>query len=495
MPTVINNEALIEEGFYLEKDLKNVQENIASEGKNIYEANDEISKLVEELEEANIKLNLSMKLTKIDKLLGKIKLYNETEKYTEINNILNAIQLLVDDPEDAIIRRLDMYKNLKTRLALERGNMLKNLECRFNNLVQMKEKSFQKTRAITMIVTKNQDKLFDCANAITESEYDFTTMTDFFMSNIFEPIISRAVSYEVTESENDYSMNLSYSTEPIAAELRPNHVTVFSNIANILNFLVCMNIQLETKEFFLAHIFENHRKELFELIFNECLVHSIPKTFEEKSKCTMTEDIARLSVLFVETNFLKPASDESESDEKLESYSHKVDDLFYQQFTKNIQASASELLKRDLHDMMLISEDTTISTNTPLTFPRSMISKSTLELVRLLEKIIKQAIACSEDDEKQTNLMNAVKTVLENYTFTIQLHHSKFMSKIPQQSALFYNNCMYLSNWLTSNRDTDHCSLDQVGEDLENQGWEILEVQIAKQKIQLLEILNEFGKN
>ena len=493
MPTVISNEALIEEGQNFEEEVKNLQDNLKNETKNIYEANDEISKLVEDLEASNMKLKLSMKLMKIDKLLAKIKYLSEAENYSEINKVLNKIQLMLSDPSDTIIRRLDMHKNLKARLRFEQSNMMKKLEERFNSLVQMKEKSFQKTKAVTMAITKEDGKLVECIKAIIESDYDFKTITDFMMSNIFEPIICRAVSLSVTETEKDYTMSLSFSTEPITDELRPNYAAVFTNIRNVLFYLINMNICLDDDNFFLAFIFQDRRKEFLDMIFNKCLIHSIPKTFEEKKQCTMNSDIVKLSTLFVEHNFFVESTEDDKL-EQLEDYSDKVNELFYQQFTKTIQTSASDLLKRDLHDMMLISEDTTLSTVTPLTFPRSMVSKSTLELIRLLEKIVNEANSCMDDSEKQNNLMLSIKAVLENYAFAVQLHHSKFMSKIPQQSALFYNNCMYLSNWISKNRETEYYGMDQVVEDLEKHGWEILECQIAKQKIQLLEILGEFGK-
>lgn len=490
LPCIINNESLIEEGSHYENELINMKQNLNNEATNMYQANDEISKFVEELEVTNMKLNLSMKLLKIDRMLEKIKQHNESENYEKINHILNNIQLVVNDPEDKIIRRLDMYENLKARLLHERDNMLKNLEIRLKNLVQMKEKSFLKTRSINMNITKDSKKLLDCANALIGADFDFVEIIHFFMSKVFEPIVSRGVSLEIAESDKDFTMNLSYSTEAISDNLRPSYAAVFANIRQVLMYLHNMNQQLNTGEFFLARMFEDRRKDLLEMIFNDCLVHSIPKTFEEKNQCTMSADIAKLSQVFTELNFFPVGSGES-----LEDYTQKVNQLFYEQFTKNIQASASELLKRDLHDMMLISEDTTLSTNTPMTFPRSMVSKSTLELVRMLEKIIKQAQNSADDKDKQCNLLIAIKTVLENFTFTVQLHHSKFMSKIPQQSALFYNNCMYLSNWVTATRETEHCEgMEEVVDDLEKQGWEILELQIAKQKIQLLEILGAFGE-
>lgn len=483
MPTIVNNESLLDEGKRFGEELSSVEQNLNNDL--MYQANDEISKHVEELDEAKLKLSLSLKLMKIEKLLGKIKLYNEMKKYAEISSTINAIQLLVNDPEDRIIRRLDMYQNLKARIATERDNMLRNLEKRFHDMVHIKAKSFLKTRAITMKITKDNVKLAASANAIIDTDYNFQSLADSFMNNIFEPVISRAVSLEIGENEQSFSLSLSYSTEVITDELRPNYGAVFANLRNILSFLLNMNVQLKTGDYFLAYIFDSHRQQLQELIFNNCLAHSIPKTFEEMNQCTMKADITKLSQLFAESNFFSESSEP-----QLEDYAAKVDELFYQEFTKTIQASVSELLKRDLHDMMLIDEDSTLSTTTPLTFPRSMVSKSTLELIRLLEKIIKQ----TDDANNQSNLMMSIRSVLENYTFTIQLHHSKFMSKIPQQSALFYNNCMYLSNWVSTIREMSNCKMDHLTSSLESQGWEVLECQIAKQKIQLLEILSAFGE-
>lgn len=491
MPAVISNETLLDEGSHFEHELLNLKQNLNNQTKDMYQANDEISKLVEELEEVNLKLKLSLKLMKIDKLLQKIKQYHETEKYSEINGAINKIQLLLNDPEDFhIIRRLDMYPTLKARLVQERNSMLKSLENRFNNLVQTKEKSFLKTRSVVMSISKDNAKLVDCANAIVDSDYELKEIIKFLMEKVFEPIISRAVSLEVAEDEKEFSMSLSYSIEPITDELRPSYSAAFINIRQVLSYFLNMNVQLQSGEYFLPHIFQDCRSQLLNLIFNECLVHSIPTTFDAKNKCTMKEDIKKLSETFEELNFFPAIEDEP----KLEDYAAKVDELFYSEFSKSIQSSASDMLKRDLHDMMLVSEDTTISTQTPLTFPRSMVSKSTFELIRFIETIIRQSTTADGDSDKQNNLMLAVRSVLQNFTFTVQLHHAKFMSKIPQQSALFYNNCMYLANWVTSNLDTDHYGMDQIVDGLQKQGWEVLELQITKQKIQLLELLAEFGK-
>lgn len=309
----------------------------------MYQASDEISKLVEELEEENLKLNFSLKLMKIDQMLGKINSYNEAQKYAEANRTINSILLLLNDPDDKIIRRLDLYKNLKQRLANEQSTVLSNLDTRFKELIQLKEKSFLKTRSIVINTTKDNAKLVECANAIVESDYDFKTFTDFFFNNVFEPIMTRAVSLEVDKAENGgiYKMSLSYSIEQITEDLRPNYAVVFTNIRHVLFYLLNMNVKLNTGEFFMGHIFQDRRSELLELIFNKCLIHSIPTTFEEKNQCTLNVDILKMSRTFLELHFFSDSPDVEGAN--LEDYTKKIDKLFYEQFTRNIQVSVSEV--------------------------------------------------------------------------------------------------------------------------------------------------------
>jgi protein transport protein DSL1/ZW10 len=473
----------------LEDELFNLKRSLEDETSSMYQANDEISKMVEELFETQLKLVISMKLVKIDKYMEKIRQSNDAKDYSEINTYINKIQLLIDDPQDKIFRRLDIYENLKKRLSFEKENLQKKLETQFNSLVSLRSKSFPKTKAINVVISKDLEALVETTNSMIEIDYNFNETADYMMKNIFEPVVSRAVSVEFVENGKDISMTFSYSTGEISDDLRPNHTTVFTNINHVLCFFMHMNIMMKNEEFLFPYILKDRYDDFLRMILDECLVHSIPTTFEERDQSTLTKDIEELSKLFVKCNF-------KEGKENLEKYPAEIDKLFYKKFIKNITSKSAEILKRDLHDMIMVSEDTTLSTETPLTFPKSMISKSTLEVVRLLEKIIAEAKKCDESsNEKRQNLLIAVKAVLENYPFSIQLHHSRFMSQIPQQSALFYNNCMYLSNWAMNNRDTENCpGIEVVSEDLETQGLEILEVQIAKQKIQLIDVLKEFGK-
>lgn len=497
-----NNEHFIDEGDLLKDELTNFQENLQNETKNkIYSAHDELSKHIEELEESELGLNISMKLMKIDTLLQKINQLNESENYSKINKVLTSISILINDPNDKIIRKLEMYKNLKLRLLQEQEKMVFNLEKRFSEIITMKEKSFPNMKSVTITITKNSIKIVDTVNALIYADYDLSKVTMFLMDNVFEPIISRAVSLEINQNEKEFLLNLSYSMKPVTDELRPNYKTIFDNLKQTLQFLVNMNIQLvnnQTKQsqYLLEMMFQTKRDDLFEVLFNDCIIHAIPETIEEKENSTLMEDILKLNDLFIEIKFFdgNVGATVNCADNKLKSYAQNVEDLFNKQFSKNILASSSELLKRDLHDMILVSEESSAASacNSPLIFPRSMISKSTTDFIKLLDRIIQQANG--QDNELSKNLFASIASALENYSFTIQLHHSKFLSKIPQQSALFYNNCMYLSHWISTNKEIENQNFENVAKTLQEQGMEIFECQVTKQKIQLLEILKNYGE-
>lgn len=490
MPGVVSNEELLGEGDILQTEMRSLQENLKNETRNMHSANDQISKIVEDLEETQTALRVTLKLVKIDAIMQKIKLLNESKKFKNIHNQLNLLEAIVEDPEDKIIRRLDCIKSLKHRITVERCNLKSNLENDFNRLIQLKEKNFPKTRAVTCIISKNVEEIVDCIHALVECGFVFESFIEFLMKNVFGPVVSRAVSLDIKENDRDFIMSLSYSTEPVTDDLRPTYPIVVHNLEEILTFFINMNIVDSEGHHFLATTFQEERIKVMDMLFNNCLKFCIPKTFEEKAKCTMKEDIHKLSQIFLTLHF----SDEEELD-LVNKLCDKIDDHFHQQFTENVQTSASELLKRDLHDMILISDDATFTTSTPLTFPKAMISKSTLELIKLLERMLQQANECEKTDvEKRKNLLDTIKNVLENYTFTVQLHHSQLLTKIPQQSALFYNNCHYLSNWILTNKEFQVNGAGSVVNDLKRQGEEFFDCQVAKQKIQLLDILKDFGK-
>jgi len=82
----------------------------------------------------------------------------------------------------------------------------------------------------------------------------------------------------------------------------------------------------------------------------------------------------------------------------------------------------------------------------PFVFPRCAVSKSTQELLDLIVVMMEQAAQASEVCAKR--LYYTARNVFELYMAIVPLHFKTILECLPQQVALFHNNCMYLAHFL-----------------------------------------------
>lgn len=107
-----------------------------------------------------------------------------------------------------------------------------------------------------------------------------------------------------------------------------------------------------------------------------------------------------------------------------------------------------------------------------------------------MEKVIKQAT--NTEKETSDRLLSTVSIILDRYLTEVPTYHEKLLAKIPQQTALFHNNSMYLAYWLTKNSDKDIDEYSTITRALQHQGTEQFMCQIKNQRSQLMEILQNF---
>ena len=93
LPTFSTNAAYFEEGNIILQNIQNLQDDLEGETKNnIYGAHDELSKVLEELEEIKLSLEVSIKLLKIDTLMEKITQLEEKGEFSKINYTIQVSQ-------------------------------------------------------------------------------------------------------------------------------------------------------------------------------------------------------------------------------------------------------------------------------------------------------------------------------------------------------------------------------------------------------------------
>lgn len=513
--SMTNNGVYLSQAEHLTREVERLVETIETDTKSdLLSVAEDVQQHLCELEELRIGLRISKRILGIDELFTELDEIKSSQQFTRIRAIIKSLHEQIFDVQDEeIFKRLDCYKNIKIRWHIENEMLLNTLQDRFDALVQLSEKSFQNTKCITVKISKNEDALREILAMLFETNFNTQRICTFLMNNVFEPIITKPVSMEVndkddaantptlttTQSVDEFStITLSFSTKSMmnsdSMSLRPNYKIVFKHLCRVmkcLRSLVANNVSVYQ---ILAHNIGEH---FFKLIINECLTYAIPETIDDMSTSTLVSDVKNFDTFLQTISF---QLNESAGSQLIE-FSERIDVIFKKRFCLSILKSAVAIMHKDLHDMQIVDE-------AKETFPRCMVSRSTFELIDLMEKVLKEAIDATENataksldayviEDIQERLRSTIPMILERYLVEVIEAHGKLLQTIPQQTALFHNNCLYLAWWLSNiecNEDSP-IPLDRSNVlilELQELGSKQFALQINNQRSQLLEILKEF---
>lgn len=509
------NGVYLSQAEHLSKEVEKLVETIETDTKSdLLSVAEDVQQYLCELDELRIGLRLNKRILNIDELFMELDEVKSSQQFTRIRSIIKSLQELIFDAQDEeIFKRLDCYKNIKIRWHIENEMLLNTLQDRFDALVQMSEKIFQNTKCITVKISKNTDALKEILAMLFTSNFNTQRICTFLMNNVFEPIIMKPVSLDVIDKEEPIdvtlvaaaqsieeftTITLSFSTKKLGCNdtlnLRPNYKIVFKHLCRALTCLRSLVINNISIYKILANNIGEH---FFKLIINECLTYAIPDTIDDMSTSTLVTDVKNFDGFLQTINFRK---DDTVKNHLIE-FSERIDVIFKKRFCLNILKSAVVIMHKDLHDMQIVDE-------AKATFPRCMVSRSTFELIDLMEKVLKEAIDAVENatgkslesyiiEDIQERLRSTIPMILERYLTEVVEAHGKLLQTIPQQTALFHNNCLYLAWWLGK----IECMVDSPIQldrsnvlilELQELGSKQFALQINNQRSQLLEILKEF---
>lgn len=509
-----NNGIYIEQAEHLAKEVDDLVQNIESDTRNdLMMLSEDVQQYLTELRELTIGLRLNKRILKIDELF--VRLEEVKDNCRQRQSILNEMRELITDEEDEdIFKRTECYKNIKIRWQLETQMLLNTLQTQFDHLVQIKERTFQSTKSSTIKVTKNRDALQEIVQMLYQSNFNTKRLCTFLLNNIFEPIITKPVSLEVIEKkepssledrlEEDFStLTLSFSTRPLVTaddlNLRPNYKTVFQQITQAFEHLCHLNVLLAPERSFFDVFADAFGADLIRLIINECLSHAIPETIDGMGSSTLVSDILEFDAFLKKIEF----KFDEQTKEKLIDFSERVEIIFKKRFCLNIVKKAVEFMHKDLHDMQVIEE-----IKPGHKFARCMVSRSTFEIIQLMEQVLKEANEVEQSEPKsvdtyviddiQERLRSTIPMILERYVTAVPEKHEKMLVTFPQQTALFHNNCLYLAWWLSKTQTSTSIQFERCSSivvELQELGQKYFSCQIQNQHKQLFEILKEFGKS
>lgn len=508
---VIENNEYLDQADGLSREVEKLLDGIDRDAKDeILAAADDVQRYLRELEEIRVGLRVSQRLLRIDSLFQALADLKQQQSYSETRDTINELRDAMFDEEDKeIMRELACFQNMKLKWHVEHETLLATLQSQFNSLVQLQEKVFQNTKCVTVKVSNDKVALQDILYMLFETNFNAQRLYTFFMKNVFEPIITRPVSFEINKIDSkedrpgiEYNnFTLSFSTKPYnygeSTNLRPNYKHVFNHLSKVMNNLSNINIHLPNEKFVFHQMAERIGEEFYKLLINECLTYAIPETIEGLSSSELAKEIKDFDQLLKNHHF---TSDDTET--KLIEFADKIDVIFKKRFCLNIVKSAVDIMRKDLHEMHVVDE-----TKSSGSFPRCMVSRNTFELIDLMEKVLREANDLSGKQVEeyvltdiQERLQSTIPMILEQYAAETINAHGKFLQTIPQQTALFLNNCTYLAWWLNNcGKDSEEHFIqierrDIIVSSLQENGSKQFALQISNQRTQLMEILKEFGK-
>lgn len=480
-----NTEFLVDEGEKLTREVDDVMQNTALEAKSeLYAASEELRQVLQELEEIKVGCSSSQKLLKISELFENLETAKGENEYLLVMDLIGKLKSYIEDPTDKILPKLECFPKIKLKYHIENEMLIHNLNKQFEKLVQFSEKQFQSTKAVILKISKDKCELSDIVVALFNVRYNPQQISNFLIESCFEPIITKPVSIGEVEDPNFYTFNLSYSLKDLGSNLRPNYAMVLQNVEKLIVWLNHMNISIFENVNVFQKLSEHIKERLLAMILSECFEYAVPETIDEMENSTLVEDIKKFNSFLLEQQLI------NETDGQLLNYSENIWNFFQVKFCKNIFESAVEIMHKDLHEMVAVGDKvaTESTTNLPFLFPKCMVSRTTLDLINLMEKVLRQSK--SSPDDIDNRLLKTVSLIMNKYLNEVPIYHEKLLQEIPQETALFHNNCMYLAHWLSKNNECEKYNL--VQQSLQTLGTEHFMSQVKNQKTQITGILKEF---
>lgn len=500
------NNGLLEQGDNLSVELDSLYKKLDVDSKEgILAAANDVQNYLTEMEELRIGFRINHRLVRIDSLFRELELNRGAEQITSVHSVLQQLKESIFEHDDhEIFMQLDCYQNMKNRYQTERETFSTLLMEMFEKGFHMEERSFQTSKCM-LIKISHDVKLQQVLYLLLKTTFNVNRLYTFFMNNVFEPILTRPVSFEVkaakdAQDHTEYTViEVSFSTKQIGSgerSLRANYKHVFNHLTKMFNALKPINIVLPNKKRFVRGMADKIANEFYDLLISECLEYSIPERIDDLCSSELAKDVKAFDEFLKATEFY---SDTTAN--KLNEFIEKIDVIFKKRFCLDILNRAVQIMRKDLHEMQVV-EETSGNGN----FPRCMVSRSTFELINLMQQVLKESesITAKSVDayvlaDIKERLRETIPTILQRYPSEILDAHGKLLQTIPQQAALFHNNCTYLAWWFSRcDIDDTECTstfvCDTTNSHLQEYGSKQFATQISNQRAQLQEILRGFGK-
>ncbi|EDW06154.1 centromere/kinetochore protein zw10 [Drosophila mojavensis] len=505
MPNHTSPDIFLEKATILGDEINELLATVGEEGlAALNDASAELAKSSKDLREILLELRVSEHILKLDDLFQCVEEAKANKDCLVVFDLMGKLRSLIysDSTDSAdvapeverLFQTLDCYESIKVKYHVQAHLLQQNLQERFDHLVQLNCKTFPNSKCVTLLISKDEAQLQDIVSALFQERYNPAKLCNFLLEHCIEPLILKPVSVEYNEAAKDDShiqLTLSYSIkdqDAASALLRPNYKDVFDHFRLLLQTLSGINSNLNGTQHVFTVIGDQVKDRMLQLLVEECLIPAVPETMDEYNSSTLCADVLQFEHLLADSYLINP-----EVDCALTEFTKEFDTYYRNRLSARVLATAREIIQRDLQDMVLVAPNN-LSANVasdPFLFPRCMISKSAQDFVKLMDRVLRQPTDKTAESTPDP-LAGVVAQLLETYIDEVPKVHKKLLQSIPQQSALFHNNCQYLTHWVAQHANNGIESYPSLVKMLQSTATKHLRVQLNYQQSILMDIMSGF---
>ncbi|XP_001605971.1 centromere/kinetochore protein zw10 homolog [Nasonia vitripennis] len=450
-PNLKPDEILLEKSEMLVGNMRHLQNRINDQMKvKLLSSSEELQTLSQELKEYNYSLFLSNQLLEIHKAFESIESYksNKVKQYTSAAiTLVQLHQLVIENDSD--IRQLNIYESIKHEYQSMYDSFISEVTALWQEKVFWSDEKESKN-TVSLHINGDSDELTDITNAlhhVNRLTRCIETLSSKLLLNFIDPLVHCECSVECTDK--------SFSLQVVNTKKIPEYKAVFENLKLFYKFLhQHFNIHIEN-EFFLEKLSSPLLEEFSRILTVGCISKIIPtSTAELETFANIVLEIQQFQDYLVEIKFI------TEEQKFLSKYTNNIDNLYIDKKCEKLLEVARSIMKKDLHDSfrykperleLIFEENDNIIIDPKLSrhtffLPECQISKSTEEILCLVKDILEEA--CHSSDKYVLRLFYTSRNIMEMYAALVPEIHRSFLETIPQQVAIFHNNCFYLAHHL-----------------------------------------------
>ncbi|XP_034246054.1 centromere/kinetochore protein zw10 homolog [Thrips palmi] len=440
----------------------------------------ELRSLHDSLKEASVVHAVTTELLQMESFMRGVEDARKERKFVEAAKSLQSLRELLKESSQEV-RLLDIYKSLQRRYQSLHSEFYRELLNKLTVFISW-ESSDAANNVVKSIIKLGSDdqeekqEVLQAFHLMEELDPWLNKLRKFLMRSVLIPLILNEATVNIHSGKAYSSVQVAVKT----SSHKPPYLLVLDNLTKCLKFLhEKLDMQFENGDFLLGLLGCGISAEFTDNLIKKCLKETVPSTHAEPVNLTSIQDrVIAFNKFLVDIGFL------SENDSSIVEYAHNIYAVSVEKAFENYLKKAREIMKKDLQDMVevgpqtpLLSLSSTLDNSETVVdpsvfmqesfsniaikaesdlnsnffqFPKCCVSKSTIEILDLVSTILEDSK--NTGDSKENGLVqyfiSTAKIVFELYMAVVPTFHENQLSLIPQQVALFHNNCMFLAHRL-----------------------------------------------